>query len=1463
MSGIARHHSEWLSLIEVSGPFLTLPALVRVFPQGLPKVDGKKLGRLRAAYEEWANAQDAKVPDASALHATWVQLVLGELLEFDDRTLRSGDRLPSGLDVPLAEHHETLRPSMAIVEPSGRAKAGTPRLLIAIWPHDQDLESAVPAARWAASPLERMTQLCRSTGVRLGLVTNGERWTVVDAPVGQTAGYASWYAGYWLQEPITLAAFDALLGVRRFFAVADTDTIEALLDESVAFQQEVTDQLGYQVRRAVEVLVQALDRADLDRKRELLRDVPPARLYDAALTVMMRLVFLFCAEERGLLLLGDETYDANYAVSTLRALLREEADRVGVEVLERRQDAWARLLATFRAVHGGIEHEALRLPALGGSLFDPDRFPFLEGRTAGTSWLDTPASPLPIDNRTVLHLLEALQLLRTRGDGGTSEARKLSYRALDIEQIGHVYEGLLDHVAVRVDADTLGLLGTKDKEPELSIDELDRERRRSRDGLIERLKEHTGRSTSALRNDLDAEPDEVAEQRLLVACGNDKALVKRVASYHALLRKDIWGYPQIYRAGSFMVTGGPERRQTGTHYTPKSLTEQIVTETLEPLVYVGPAEGKPRDAWKLRSAAELLDLKICDMAMGSGAFLVQVCRWLAERVAEAWEEAERYGAAISADGEVLEKAAGHDLLPPDREERLSFARRLVAERCIYGVDINPMAVELAKLSLWLVTLAKGRPFGFLDHNLRSGDSLLGIHRLDQLTELSMTPAGGGQRRLFGQSIERAVHEGLALRRQLRAIPIRDIHDVEAMAALDAGARAKIDFAERMADAFVGAVFAADSPAALETRLSTLAIEAERIVQGDAAKLKSAQGHAARNLAKDVPFGRPTRRPFHWPLECPEVFAREDGGFDAIVGNPPFLGGQRITGVAGTAYRDWLVAHIAEGRRGSADLVAYFFLRAWNLLRVGGGFGLLAVNTIAEGDTRQVGLEAMVRAGAVIHAAYPNEPWPGIAAVVTSRVHVHKGEWRGERTLLGRPVPFVSPFLSDREEWSPKRLNASQGIAFQGSIVLGMGFVLTPDEAHRMLDADTKNAEVILPYLNGEDLNSNPEQRPSRWVIDFWDWSEERAREFKLPWRWVEERVKPERMANNDRGAREKWWGFLRPRPELYHAIGRGHLFERHPEGWDPTMRPMETVYCLSRVTKFIAPAVTPTNLVWSDRLVVFGTNSWPLFGVLLSQIHEVWVRKNASTFETRLTYTPSDAFETLPLPAEFSDALITSVRRAVKGRASLCERDRVGLTDFYNRLHDPADRDPRIEVLRELHCEIDLVVARAYDWDDLDLGHGFHEVPYLPENDRVRFTISEPARIEVLRRLAELNRARYQEEVAQGLRGNAATRVRRTSANATRQLSLDTTDPSANEAHYLEVAEPRARYGADPARAILNFLRATPGWYAKADVLAATGITDGQWNAAITDLVDNSLVERQGERRGARYRVATKVGASP
>jgi hypothetical protein len=1323
MTGIARHHAEWLSLIEVSGPFLTLPVLVRVFPQGLPKVDGKKLGRLRAAYEEWANAKDAKAPEASALHATWVQLVLGELLEFDDQTLRSGDRLPPGLAVPLAEHHETLRPSMAIVEPSGRTKAGTPRLLIAVWPTSQDLESAVPGARWAASPLERMTQLCRSTGVRLGLVTNGERWTVVDAPVGQTVGYASWYAGLWLQEPITLAAFEALLGVRRLFAVAETDTIEALLDESVAFQQEVTDQLGYQVRRAVEVLVQALDRADLDRNRELLRDVPPARLYDAALTVMMRLVFLFCAEERGLLLLGDETYDANYAVSTLRALLREEADRVGVEVLERRQDAWARLLATFRAVHGGVEHEALRLPALGGSLFDPDRFPFLEGRAAGTSWLATPASPLPIDNRTVLHLLEALQLLRTRGDGGTTEARKLSYRALDIEQIGHVYEGLLDHVAVRVDTDTLGLLGTRDKEPELSLDELSRERRHGTDGLIGFLKEHTGRSTSALRNDLNAGLDEVAEQRLLVACGNDKALVKHIAPYHALIRKDVWGYPQIYRAGSFMVTGGSERRQTGTHYTPKSLTEQIVSETLEPLVYAGPAEGKPRDAWKLRSAAELLDLKICDMAMGSGAFLVQVCRWLAERVVEAWEEAERKGAAISAEGEVLEKAAGHDLLPPDRDERLSFARSLVAERCIYGVDINPMAVELAKLSLWLITLAKGRPFGFLDHNLRSGDSLLGITSLDQLENFHLDPLRGKRlhHSLFDprHEIKAALARSLALRQRLRAIRILDVEDVAAMARLDEEAKAHARRPEIVGDLVIGALIATAGmrDEALDEKLALLADKLRDALARGASVLQL-DSEARRNLDKECPERLVPRRPFHWAVEYPEVFTRERPGFDAIVGNPPFLGGKQMPTFLSPRYCMSLKAAFTAST-GAADLIAYFFRRAFNLLRNDGHLGLVATKSIAETATRKVGLDQICQEGGVICSATTNVPWMGAASVVVSWLHVVRGDWTGRRVLNGRNAALITSSLSVALDFSAAA-RLDHGIPYsEGTKLYGDSFVRSRDDAASLSAKNPGLRRYLRTYVNGDVLNGPPKMLGAFVAVDFGELDEDEVHGCDQILSELKRAVGKER-ANQTRQIHEH-------RPWL-HWDKRTAFFRG--------ARRLDRVLATVIVSQHLIFSFVDPKHLFAHGIKLFADRRAALFACLQSGIHEAWVRAVSSKLGQSNRYSTSTSFDTFPLLP--STLQCPSLERAGESyhqvRGDLVSATGEGFTKLYGRFHSATESSVGISRLRRAQQDLDEAVAAAYGWTDLVLAREFQETP-----NGIRLLIPDDVRQEVCARLLTLN----------------------------------------------------------------------------------------------------------------------------
>jgi hypothetical protein len=875
--------TEWLSLIDVSGPFLAPAVLEEVFPQGLEKIETPRRRRIRAAYEEWQDAVDDGDPQLADLHAAWTRIVLEEALEYEAAILIPRGDGTAGLSYSAPEHGASVEPDYAV-----RSDDGALRLLVAVHTPGTDLDRPSPDDRWPASPGEKMTLLCRANGVRLGLVTDGEQWMLVNAPIGGTSGYATWFARLWWQEPVTFKAFVSLLGVRRCFGPPES-RLDQMLERSLGFQEEVTDTLGEQVRRAVEVLVQALGRADQDRDGELLKDVSPAALFEAGLTIMMRLVFVLCAEERRLLLLGDPTYDQHYAISTLRARLREDADRLGLEVLERRHDAWSRMLATFRAVYGGIDHEAIRLPALGGSLFDPDRFPFLEGRPSGTSWRETPANPLPIDNRTSLLLLEALQILeQARG------ARLLSYRALDVEQIGHVYEGLLEYTVAKVGEVSLGLIGSKKaSHPIIALRELEALQARGAAGAAAELAEITGRNATTLKNAFARAADESALPRLVHACGGDEKLARRVLPFAEFVRPDSWGTPVIYRKGTFAVTPGPTRRETGTHYTPKVLTETIVEKTLGPVVYAGPAEGEPPEKWRLRSPSELLDLKICDPAMGSGAFLVQTCRYLAERLVESWGREEEAGRIVTVDGIVVDPSESTERLPPGTDERLVIARRLVAERCLYGVDLNPLAVELAKLSIWLVTLAKGRPFGFLDHNLRCGDSLLGIHRLDQLIALDMQPSRRGrQGRLFGKSIEKAVGAAVALRTRLRQRPIRDIKDVEAMASLDQETRRILEGPELLADALIADVLQLGaSTARLDTATNALAIEADKVLEGDESAILELRTRVRSALEEGLPSeAQPTiRRLFQWPLQFPEVFSGSTNqGFDVLLGNPPYV-----------------------------------------------------------------------------------------------------------------------------------------------------------------------------------------------------------------------------------------------------------------------------------------------------------------------------------------------------------------------------------------------------------------------------------------------------------------------------------------------------------------------------------------------------------------------------------------------
>ena len=193
--------------------------------------------------------------------------MLHELLGYPAGWLAEGQAIPPGIQAVMANVGEVLRPDMVLKH--GDAE-GKPILLVALYPPEQDLEKPISGKLWKATAGTRMMELLHAADVPLGLITNGEEWMLVSAPRGETTGFASWYADLWMQEPLTLRAFHSLLHLRRLVGVAEPDTLPALFIESSKDQQEVTDQLGYQVRQAVEVLVQAFDRIDAESGRTLL-----------------------------------------------------------------------------------------------------------------------------------------------------------------------------------------------------------------------------------------------------------------------------------------------------------------------------------------------------------------------------------------------------------------------------------------------------------------------------------------------------------------------------------------------------------------------------------------------------------------------------------------------------------------------------------------------------------------------------------------------------------------------------------------------------------------------------------------------------------------------------------------------------------------------------------------------------------------------------------------------------------------------------------------------------------------------------------------------------------------------------------------------------------------------------------------------------------------------------------------
>ncbi len=855
----------------------------------------------------------------------------------------------------------------------------------------------------------------------------------------------------------------------------------------------------------------------------------------------------------------------------------------------------------------------------------------------------------------------------------------------------------------------------------------------------------------------------------------------------------------------FVLEPGNQRSASGSHYTPEVLVQPLLQHSLDHLIDDIVVSNKPMD----EKVKALLDIRIIDPACGSGHILLSAARRLAVAIAKLQHNTEQ-----------------------PTSNQLRTCLRMVISSCIYGVDLNPMALELCRMAFWLEAHEPGKPLSFLDHHLQCGNALIGLVSAD---ELKQPIANEAYKALPGDDKELASLLTKTNKKEaadyaaatINFNPQKDLQDWQTLGQ-------KYSTLNQKLEASVGDVEAKQkayntlrrSPETERLRmLADLKLAPFFIPKRHENKASLYTSYAYR----DEHDGRPTltgqqkgmamaiadeKKFLHWFLAFPDVMTR--GGFDLVVGNPPFLGGKKLSGNYGDDFLNFISYTYAP--IGAVDLVTYFFRRADMVIKSNRYLSFISTNTIAEGSAREGGLDVLTSQGSSINHAVKSTRWPGRAAVMVALVTIYKGQWSGTYYLGGKQVDQITPYLDNAKTiGNPLPLKENEGKSFQGSVVLGKGFIMEPDDATKIITANPNYAKVLKPYLNGDDLNSRPDQSPSRWVINFYDWPLRRytigewselselekdeikkrvdkdkfipiappnykgevAVDYPVCLEIVSRLVKPEReklsgnsMADN---YRMKWW--------QYGVIGK----ERNN-----AIAGMEWVIVICRHTRYFQPTLTPNySSVFSDATVVFALFELLSFAVLNSTMANDWMWKYGSRMgDSTLRVTPVEAFQTYPFPNAFV-TLTKMGEQYNRLRKEILTTYRLGLTETYNCFHkleplpyaiglvvrnypelekikgkkakdlaiashpelnaQAARLVADIEQLRILHRDMDLAVRDAYGWQDLDLGHGFHEVEYLPENDRVRFTMSEAARAVVLERLLALNHVRRKAEEDAGL----------------------------------------------------------------------------------------------------------------
>ena len=616
-------------------------------------------------------------------------------------------------------------------------------------------------------------------------------------------------------------------------------------------------------------------------------DLSAGDYYQQLLRLIYRLLFLMVIEERDLVFPANtprvqrDIHRKFYSVARLRRLAEQRylAD-------PRRQDLWVALQACFRLFEANGPGAKLSIAPLAGDLFSATAIGSLADCTLG--------------NDVLLGCLRSLGLYRHPDSG---QLIRVNYAALNVEEFGSVYEGLLEY------------------EPEF-----------------------TGEG-------------------------------------HELH----FGFRQ-----------GDDRATTGSHYTPDDLVQPLIRHSLDHLI----AERLQADD----PEAALLELRVADIACGSGHILLAAARRIATELA-------------------VVRTGEEQPSPPAYRAAL----RDTIRRCIYGVDLNPLAVELCKVALWLEAHIPGQPLNFLDHHVKCGNAIVGFARREELGQGVPTAAfktlpgddkdvGTAFRKKNKEELQHQTQAALDFTPEIRGHLEAVLEAWQAFSALPEQTPAQIDTKKEHF-----AAFSQGEHAGLLRTIADIPVAQFYIpkMPGNEAKLVTDGGFRGYWRGRLVPQGQGAdaasvlseqRRFFHWFLEFPEIMDR--GGFDCILGNPPYLGGQALSGTYGHAFCECMRWRYAP--TGLSDLVVFFLRRIHGLLRDGGFTAIIITNSIVDGDNRRDGLEQIIATGAQINMAMRGIKWPGTANLVVSLLALHKGEWNGPRMLDNQPVEMINTFFEEGE-----------------------------------------------------------------------------------------------------------------------------------------------------------------------------------------------------------------------------------------------------------------------------------------------------------------------------------------------------------------------------------------------------------------------------------------------------------------